>query len=149
VHRNKKASVRWENGRSNLSNTPFAYKNTAALILTKSTMKLTYPGGSASVADLGASLGALPIVNGVHPVQIPDFPHSGGQAYLINSAYATSWFYLGIGAAINGNNDRYLHTGGASAGCITMSPADWTALYKVIITCRRGNNVDVGTVTVR
>jgi hypothetical protein len=149
VHRGTKASVRWENNRSNLSASAYAYKGAATLTLDKRTMKLTYPGGVATVADLGVSLGATPIGNGAHPVQIPDFPHPGGRGYLASSVYATSWFYLGIGKAVSGANDRYLHTGSASAGCVTMRPSDWTALYRAIITCRRGNNVDVGTITVR
>jgi hypothetical protein len=149
VNRSRKASVRWSGGKSNLSASAFSYRGSANLVLDKRLRKLSYPGGSAQVADLGESLGAVPIANGTHPVQIPDFPHPGGRDYLSRSPYATSWFYLGIGAAVSGNNDRYLHTGRYSAGCITMDASDWTALYKAIIFCRRGNNVDVGTVVVR
>jgi hypothetical protein len=145
VHKGKKASVRWEANKSNLSASAMVYKSSAALVLDKSTMKLTYPGGTANVADLSDSQ----ITNGVHPVQIPDFPHEGGRGYLDASSYATCWFYLGIGAAVSGVNDRYLHPGRVSAGCITMNKSEWTTVYKAIITCRRGNNVDVGTVTVR
>jgi hypothetical protein len=149
VHKGKNASVRWDVGRSNLSNSSLVYRPSAALVLDKSTMKLTYPGGTSTVADLGLSLGATPISNGVHPVQIPDFPHLGGQGYLAASPYAKCWFYLGVGAAVSGINDRYLHTGSASAGYITMHKTEWTKLYGAIISCRRGNNVDVGTIIVR
>jgi hypothetical protein len=145
VHKGKKASVRWEANKSNLSSSAFTYKSAAILVLNKSTMELTYPGGTAAVADLSSE----PIANGIHPVQIPDFPHSGGQSYLDASAYATCWFYLGVGAAVSGVNDRYLHPGRVSAGCITMEKSDWTKIYKAIVVCRRGNNVDVGTVDVR
>lgn len=149
VNRNKKASVRWENAKSNLSAVAFSYRGSANLVLDKRTRKLSYPGGTAQVSDLGESLGAQPIANGIYPVQIPDFPHPGGRGYVSQSPYATCWYYLGTGAAIQYNNDRYLHTGRFSAGCITTSASDWTALYKAIIVCRRGNNVDVGTVIVR
>lgn len=89
-----------------------------------------------------------PIAEGTHPVQIPDFPHAAGGGYSSVSQYAKSWFYLGHGHAMPGNNDRYLHPGSISAGCITVDPGAWTALYRYLILCRRGDGQTVGTVTV-
>ncbi|MBK6973753.1 MAG: hypothetical protein IPH26_12685 [Sterolibacteriaceae bacterium] len=42
------------------------------------------------------------------------------MGYLGQTPYAKTWFDLGTGNAVRGNNDRYLHTGRVSAGCITQ-----------------------------
>lgn len=89
-----------------------------------------------------------PIPVGLHPIQIPDFPHSLGAGYTGQSSYAKSWFYLGHGHAIRGNSDRYLHPGSVSAGCITVDPSAWTSLYQYLIRCRSGNEKTVGSVSV-
>jgi hypothetical protein len=91
-----------------------------------------------------------PIPEGEHPIQIPDFPHPGGEGYLNRSKYAYSWFFLGTGNAVDDNSgrDRYLHTGTASAGCVTVDPNGWTALYEKLILCRSGNGKTVGTIKV-
>lgn len=75
-------------------------------------------------------------------------PDNLGMGYLGQTPYAKNWFYLGTGNAVPGNNDRYLHTGRVSAGCITVEPASWTALYRHLILSRSGNDKTVGTVTV-
>ena len=92
---------------------------------------------------------ANPIKKGEHPIQIPDFPHEGGKYYLDKSAYALNWFYLGVGHAVKGKNDRYLHPGAGSAGCITVDPDEWTKLYQYIILSRSGDGKNVGKVTVK
>jgi hypothetical protein len=147
VNKGKKASVRWENNKSNLSDRTPVYQGAARLALDKRTMKLSFPGGIADVADLSST----PIPNGTHPVQIADFPHEGGNYYLSQSPYATCWFHIGIGPAVSGSSgrDRYLHAGSGSAGCVTMVASGWTRIYKAINTCRVGNGVDVGTISVR
>jgi hypothetical protein len=89
-----------------------------------------------------------PIPMGTHPIQIPDFPHTGGNSYLGQSRYAKTWFYLGHGNAVYGRDDRYLHPGRGSRGCITVEPEMWTRLYQYLILCRSGNERTVGTVRV-
>ncbi len=89
-----------------------------------------------------------PVPVGIHPIQIPDFPHELGRNYLAHSPFSKNWFYLGHGNAIPGNNDRYLHPGRATLGCITVEPSDWTKLYQYLILCRRGDGKTIGTVTV-
>ena len=106
--------------------------------------ELHYSGGVARAkTDLDN-----PIPVGTHPIQIPDFVHGKGAHYAGRSPYATTWMYLGRGVAVDGRGDRYLHCGNASAGCITVNPADWTALYSSIILCRTGDAKTVGTATV-
>ena len=90
-----------------------------------------------------------PIGKGTHKIQLPDFPHGEyGNQYLSKSPYALSWFYMGIGHAIKGKNDRYLHTGMQSAGCITVAPEDWTKVYNYLILSRQGDGANVGIVQV-
>jgi hypothetical protein len=55
-------------------------------------------------------------------------------------------FYLGKDGT--SKNDRYLHTGSVSFGCITVDPDEWTALYKYLILSRKGDGKNVGTIKV-
>ncbi len=136
---------RWLGEGSHLSRVAMAYRPGAHLILDRAKMRLTYPGGVATVEDLDKESGNE-IHLGLHPVQIPDFFHDNGSPYSGQSAYATSWFHIGLGHAVRGltGRDRYLHTGGVSLGCVTMRASEWTRLYQAIIQCRVGNGVDVG-----
>ncbi len=140
VERNRKFSVK--NG--NLSPNKPAYGAPANLRFSLTDELITYPGGRINAITHAGN----PVPVGTHPIQIPDFPHALGGGYLSRSAYAKSWFYLGHGNAVVGRNDRYLHTGTLSAGCITVDPDSWTKLYQYLILCRRGDGKTVGTVTV-
>lgn len=128
----------------NLSPTRPAYRAPANLRFSLADELITYPGGRIDAITHAAN----PVPPGTHPIQMPDFPHSLGIGYLSRSPFAKSWFYLGHGNAIVGRNDRYLHTGTLSAGCITVAPDNWTKLYEYLILCRRGDGKTVGTVTV-
>jgi hypothetical protein len=105
---------------------------------------ITFPGGRVKAVTHTRN----PIPAGTYPIQIPDFPHQLGTGYITQSSYAKSWFYLGHGNAIPGNNDRYLHTGSVSAGCLTVDPSGWTKLYQQLILCRRGDGKTVGAIAV-
>lgn len=120
------------------------YLASAGLQFSLSLRQLTFPGGTVQAITDDRN----PVPRGQHPIQIPDFPHDLGFGYLGQSRFATSWFYLGTGTAVRGRNDRYLHTGRASAGCITVDPSGWTALYRRLILSRSGNGTTVGTVSV-
>lgn len=89
-----------------------------------------------------------PVPVGEHPIQLPDFPHPLGAGYMSQSSFAKNWFYLGHGNAVPGRNDRYLHPGAVSAGCITVEPSGWTRLYQYLILSRSGDGKTVGTVSV-
>jgi hypothetical protein len=128
----------------NLRNGNPGYMPGASLQFSLSREMLTYAGGA--IRAITHSGNPIPI--GQHPIQIPDFPHEGGMRYLGHSPYAKTWFYLGVGAAVDGRDDRYLHTGRASNGCITVDTSGWTALYRHLILSRSGNAKTVGTVTV-
>ena len=130
----------------NLSKDNPGYRGPAMLTFSRERELLTYPGGQVKAITYEGK----PIPIGQHPIQIPDFPHIMGEGYLSKTPYALTWFFLGHGNAIPGNSgtDRYLHTGTISAGCITVEPSGWTALYQYLIRCRRGDAKTVGTVTV-
>jgi hypothetical protein len=61
-----------------------------------------------------------------------------------------TWFYLGTGNAIAGRNDRYLHPGRISAGCVTVTDlSKWDSLYAVLILSRATGGKNVGTINVQ
>lgn len=120
------------------------YRAGARLEFSLSREQLSFAGGQVRAITDPRN----PITVGTHPIQIPDFPHEGGSGYLSQSRFAMSWFYLGRGNAVPGRNDRYLHTGRVSAGCVTVDPAGWTALYQYLILCRSNDAATVGSITV-
>lgn len=120
------------------------YRAPAHLEFSLSRGLLTYSGGQIKAITHSRN----PIPPGIHPIQMPDFPHRLGEGYMAHSRYAKTWFYLGHGNAVKGNNDRYLHPGSVSAGCITVDPSKWTALYQYLIRSRSGNAKTVGSVSV-
>jgi len=122
------------------------YRPAAHLEFTIAAQKLAFSGGSVKAIT---AQGASAVAVGTHPIQIPDFPHELGSTYVSQSRFAKNWFYLGRGAAIPGNNDRYLHTGRVSLGCVTVDPGDWTRLYQSLILCRSGDGKTVGSIVVR
>ena len=93
-----------------------------------------------------------PLPNGQHAIQIPDFPHDLGRGYVGPGATkAMTWFHLGEGVAVPGNEgrDRYLHPGRISAGCLTVTEVrNWDALYNSLILARAGDGRNVGYVAV-
>ncbi len=140
LERGKKFSVKI----GNLTSAYTGFSGMAHLQFSLSKGLLTYSGGKVK-AITGRD---RPIPVGAHPIQIPDFPHNAPDAYTRQSRYAKTWFYLGHGAAVPGRNDRYLHTGTLSDGCITVDPAEWTQLYQYLILCRSGDGKTVGMVSV-
>lgn len=76
-----------------------------------------------------------PAPSGWHPLNIPDHPHALGLGYIKDSTWATTWFRLGD------SDDRYLHCGRVSAGCVTVRPASqWGSLYLSLIFRRRAKD---------
>ena len=141
IYKGKKASVKAGNlGNVSITTGP------AKLIFDIGKSTLTYAGSSTAKAITSE---VNPIGKGTHKIQLPDFPHGEyGRPYLGQSAYALSWFYMGLGHAIPGKNDRYLHTGAVSNGCVTVEPADWTKIYKYLIQSRQGDQTNVGIIKV-
>lgn len=120
------------------------WRTAASLQFSVGMERLIFPGGQIRAITHARN----PIRAGTHPIQLPDFPHGMGAIYSDQSPYAKTWFYLGQGHAVPGNNDRYLHPGSVSGGCITVDPSEWTALYRYLILCRRGDGATMGTIAV-
>ncbi len=84
-----------------------------------------------------------PLPNGMHDIEIPDFPHDLGRTYVTASPVAMSWFRIGH------MGDRYLHAGSVSLGCLTVTNVNgWTAVFNQLIGCRKGDGKSIGTVRV-
>lgn len=127
VYKGKRASVSQKSGNQSWLGKPLpTYKGPANLVFKKSEGKLVTP-----IGNLAATMDTSnPIPNGRHPIQLPDFPHDLGRSYVSRASKAMTWFYLGTGNAIPGRNDRYLHPGRISAGCVTVTDlSKWDSLY--------------------
>lgn len=147
VYKDKTASVSQRSGSSSWLGKPRpVYKKEVSLTFKKGEGNLTTPIGTLkAITDSGN-----PIPNGVYPIQLPDFPHDLGSGYVSQASKAMTWFYLGTGNAKPNDNDRYLHPGRVSAGCITVTQvSQWDSLYAVLILSRAIGGKDVGTITVQ
>lgn len=84
-----------------------------------------------------------PWKKGRYDIELPDYPHSGGQYYIDRSTRAKTWFRLGH------SGDRYLHTGSRSLGCITITDVEkWGEVYNKLIKARKGDFLSVGVLDV-
>ncbi|MGI9507919.1 MAG: hypothetical protein ACR2QJ_01050 [Geminicoccaceae bacterium] len=146
VHQGLKASVSSKGGASSWLVSPMPiYKGPVKLLFKKGAGQLITPYGRLKTTTSSRS----PISNGEHPIQLPDFPHDLGRSYVNAASKAMTWFYLGTGHAIRNNNDRYLHPGRISAGCVTVQDlSGWDRLYDLLILSRAPGGKNVGTLTV-
>jgi hypothetical protein len=80
---------------------------------------------------------------GIYDIEIPDYPHEGGLQYLEFARHATVWF------RISHHDDRYLHTGNGSLGCITIIEKNrWEELFSSLISARKGDDISIGILKV-
>jgi hypothetical protein len=83
-----------------------------------------------------------PWAKGVYDIEIPDWPHKGGLRFP-EANLAKVWFRVGH------SGDRYIHTGAASSGCVTLTERNrWDALCEILMRARKGDGISVGTLTV-
>lgn len=146
VHKGKKASVSERGAEISWLGSPMPiYKSAVSLTFKISTSLLETP-----IGDVQAITDSInPIPPGIYPIQLPDFPHNLGEPYLDQATKALTWFYLGTGNAVQGKNDRYLHTGLGSEGCVTVKEIDkWDRLYKSLIRARALGGKKIGTINV-
>jgi len=84
-----------------------------------------------------------PWKQGWYDIELPDYPHTGGRNYLDRSSRAKTWFRIGH------EGERYLHTGGRSLGCITITEVEkWNEIYNKLIKARKGDFLSVGVLEV-
>lgn len=145
THKDALASVSAKADNSSWLASPLPEYKTACLLKFKRSEKLLITPVGIFKA-ITAESNRIPL--GVHPIQLPDFPHKGGRSYITESSKALTWFYLGRGKAVKGNNDRYLHPGTVTAGCVTVTDlAKWNTIYSYLILCRK-NDRSVGDLLV-
>ncbi|HQQ38375.1 MAG TPA: hypothetical protein PK086_02340 [bacterium] len=84
-----------------------------------------------------------PWKKGRYDIELPDYPHLGGEYYENRSFRAKSWFRVGH------DGERYLHTGSHSLGCITITEIEkWNEIYNKLIKARKGDFLSVGVLEV-
>ncbi|MGK5091667.1 hypothetical protein WDW89_06570, partial [Deltaproteobacteria bacterium TL4] len=137
-HRGKKASVKLKQDGSSYLSTESPHTGSVHLVYSISGRTLSLEGKIYLARDYPST----PWKKGLYDVEIPDFPHPGGQNYP-DVKYAITWFRVGHAG------DRYIHTGRASLGCITLTERHrWDELYKVLIKARKGDGISIGTLQV-
>jgi len=137
---------KYKNEKASLTKEPHSYLTSRNRIKPKAELKLykkqkklevngkTYDAfsGTGFFEDFSTG-GAIP--TGKYYLEMPDEPHSElGNTYKDETKYATSWFRI---AYIDGGgyvDDRYLHAGYNSLGCITVYDIKaWTEIYEDLI----------------
>ena len=82
---------------------------------------------------------------GFYDIEIPDHSHKLGRPYLDRASKAMTWFHIGH----DPNDERYLHTGSQTAGCITLNEIEkWDEVYNILIRARKGDFKSIGTLEV-
>ncbi len=85
----------------------------------------------------------FPWQKGLYDVEIPDYPHPGGENYEEDAPRAKTWFRIGH------DGERYLHAGGRSLGCMTVIEITrWFEIYDALIKARKGDFTSVGILEV-
>jgi hypothetical protein len=138
-HRGKRASVRLNSdGSSTLSNVD---PRGRAVRATYSVSRKTLTVGAVSYQTVDYPL--KPWAIGIYDFEIPDAPHKGGLNYP-EASRSRTWFRIGHSGA------RFIHTGAASSGCITVvDRSKWDQICSVLIKGRKGDRISVGTIEVK
>ncbi|MGK5093939.1 hypothetical protein WDW89_18240 [Deltaproteobacteria bacterium TL4] len=138
AYHGRKASVAFKKDKSSYLSTNNPQTGPVHLIYSISNKTLNLNDKTYLARDYPSS----PWKKGFYDVEIPDFPHVGGRNYP-DSRYALTWFRIGH------DRDRYIHTGRASLGCITLIEHHrWDDLYRVLIRARKGDGISIGTLQV-
>jgi hypothetical protein len=84
-----------------------------------------------------------PWKKGWYDIELPDYPHEDPRDYINISSRFKTWFRIGH------TGERYLHTGRASLGCITITEIEkWNEIYSELIKARKGDFISVGVLEV-
>ena len=138
-HRGKRASVRLNSDGSSTLGEIGPRGGPARATYSVSRKMLTL--GTASYQTVDYLL--KPWAQGTYDIEIPDAPHKGGLRYP-EASRSRIWFRVGH------SGDRFIHTGAASAGCITVvDRAKWDQICSILIRGRKGDRISVGTIEVK
>lgn len=84
-----------------------------------------------------------PVPEGLHDIEIADSSHKGGIPYLDRARLAKVWFRVGH------TGERYVHAGGSSLGCVTLTEIErWDELCNILLAARKGDGLSVGILQV-
>lgn len=88
---------------------------------------------------------STPWKKGKYDIEIADTAHKGGEGYIDKAPKAKVWFRI----SHNYKEERYIHTGQRTAGCITLTEHEkWDEVYQVLIRARKGDLKSVGILEV-
>lgn len=139
AHRGKGASVKLDKSGDSFLTTVNHHTGLIEMTYSVSRKELTVNGKRYKTMDYPNS----PWNKGLYDVEIPDAPHRGGISYSNVARKATVWFRVGH------TGDRYIHTGSASLGCITLiEHKKWDSLYTTLIRSRKGDSISIGILEV-
>ena len=141
LYKDSKASVSLSNENNNISRllTDIEYEPSTHIQYSISKKKLIIGAKKYNVADYPD----YPLEIGWYDIELPDYPHSGGQYYLNRSSRAKTWFRIGH------EGERYLHTGSRSLGCVTVTEVEkWNEIYDKLIKARKGDFLSIGVLEV-
>lgn len=80
---------------------------------------------------------------GWYDIELPDYPHKDPRSYVDISSRFKTWFRIGHAG------ERYLHTGRASLGCITVIEIEkWNEIYDKLIKARKEDFLSIGVLEV-
>lgn len=139
-YKNQKASVSLDNENNNSRLlTDIKYEPLVDLQYSISQKKLIIGNKKYKATDHTET----PWKKGWYDIELPDYPHPGGQYYLDMSSRAKTWFRIGH------EGERYLHTGRISLGCITITEIEkWNGIYDKLIKARKGDFLSIGVLEV-
>lgn len=90
-----------------------------------------------------------PWKNGLYDIEIADYPHKGGVRYVKEAPKAKVWFHIGHEHEQGKDEEKYIHTGEATLGCITLTELKrWNEIYEVFIRARLGDSKSIGVLEV-
>jgi hypothetical protein len=140
-YKNKKASVNLDNANNKSSRLLTDVKHESLIYLQYSISKKKLIIGNKKYQ--ATDYKETPWKKGWYDIELPDYPHTGGRGYLDKSFRAKTWFRIGH------EGERYLHTGGNSLGCITITEVEkWSEIYDKLIKARKGDFLSVGVLEV-
>jgi hypothetical protein len=123
----------------------------ARIVVNPTTAKLWYGAVGSEVGPVFAEIDPQkPLPDGEYNLSVPDEPHRDfGDQYLNQTSYAMVWYPIPADINQDGiEDDRFLHCGRVSAGCITVRDFSyWTKLHKYLYNRRLRDDV-VGIITI-
>ncbi|TSC55714.1 MAG: hypothetical protein G01um101418_735 [Parcubacteria group bacterium Gr01-1014_18] len=121
------------------------YKGPVRMKYSRSTRNLIVKG----TTYLAIEYPGEPWEKGFYDIEIADHPHEGGIKYQDIASKATVWFHIGHERRKGKDEEKYIHTGNGTLGCITLTnKRKWNELYNILIISRLGDSKSIGVLEV-